>query len=87
VDLNLSDAQKGIFAGWRRVIEQTHSDEQRKDDDAFIMTKVHEPDLVQDVTTDCSVVASLCAGTARVSKGHQTVFLFTRLHQTTAKLC
>jgi hypothetical protein len=30
-------------------------------------------DLVQDITTDCSVVASLCAGTARATKGHATV--------------
>jgi hypothetical protein len=27
-------------------------------------------DLVQDATTDCSVVASLCAGAARAQKGH-----------------
>jgi hypothetical protein len=33
-------------------------------------------DLVQDITTDCSVVASLCAGTARASKGHGKVCIF-----------
>jgi calpain-7 len=32
-------------------------------------------DLVQDITTDCSVVASLCAETARANKGHGKVFL------------
>lgn len=37
------------------------------------MTAVNEIDLVQDITTDCSVVASLCAETARMSKGHGTV--------------
>lgn len=30
-------------------------------------------DLVQDVTTDCSVVASLCAGAPRDSRGHSLV--------------
>lgn len=33
-------------------------------------------DLVQDITTDCSVVASLCAGMARAAKGHGKVFYF-----------
>ena len=32
-------------------------------------------DLVQDMTTDCSVVASLCAGTARAERGHARVGL------------
>lgn len=31
-------------------------------------------DLVQDITTDCSVVASLCAATARARKGHEKVY-------------
>lgn len=39
------------------------------------MAPVDGFDLVQDITTDCSVVASLCAGTARASKGHGTVSL------------
>lgn len=30
-------------------------------------------DLVQDITSDCSVVASLCAGTARVERGYAKV--------------
>ena len=32
-------------------------------------------DLVQDVTTDCSVVASLCAATARSERGKADVTL------------
>ena len=31
-------------------------------------------DLVQDITTDCSVVASLCAITSRTARGHQDLF-------------
>lgn len=30
-------------------------------------------DLVQDAATDCSVVASLCAGIARAERGHEQV--------------
>jgi calpain-7 len=30
-------------------------------------------DLVQDAATDCSVVASLCAGIARSERGHDKV--------------
>ena len=30
-------------------------------------------DLVQDAATDCSVVASLCAGIARAQRGHDKV--------------
>ena len=37
------------------------------------MEAIKPVDLVQDITTDCSVVASLCAGTARASKGHTKV--------------
>lgn len=39
------------------------------------MTATTEIDLVQDITTDCSVVASLCAGTARAVKGHGKAWL------------
>lgn len=44
------------------------------------MGSIEKIDLVQDITTDCSVVASLCAGTARALKGHGQVSL--RLSQT-----
>ena len=37
------------------------------------MTNLRKIDLVQDAATDCSVVASLCAGVARVEKGHGTI--------------
>lgn len=70
-DLELSDAQREIFAGWRRPHENfTGSSEL---DEELLMAPVDGFDLVQDITTDCSVVASLCAGTARASKGHGTV--------------
>jgi hypothetical protein len=37
------------------------------------MTAANPIDLVQDVTTDCSVVASLCAGIARGERGYSKV--------------
>lgn len=40
------------------------------------MIAAYDIDLVQDITTDCSVVASLCAGTARARKGHGEVSMF-----------
>ncbi|CZR54470.1 related to calpain-like protease palBory [Phialocephala subalpina] len=67
-NLILSDAQKEIFDDWRRPYEST------RDQDESLMNPVKDIDLVQDITTDCSVVASLCAGTAREIKGHDTLF-------------
>ena len=74
-DLELSDAQREIFAGWRRPHENFKEPSELNDD--LLMAPVDGFDLVQDITTDCSVVASLCAGTARASKGHGTVCLNT----------
>lgn len=37
------------------------------------MESVAEIDLVQDAATDCSVVASLCAGVARLKRGHAPI--------------
>jgi hypothetical protein len=38
--------------------------------DEIFMTAANEIDIVQDITTDCSVVASICAVIARAFKGH-----------------
>ena len=37
------------------------------------MTTAHKIDLIQDYTTDCSLVASLCACLATWERGHATV--------------
>lgn len=77
-DLKLSDAQQSIFTGWKRPsetfakaangqIEATASNED-------LMIATNSLDLVQDIITDCSVVASLCAVTSRAAKGHGKVF-------------
>ncbi len=67
MDLSLSEAQLEVFAGWKRPFNSATDD---------IATGVHlmkaenELDLVQDLTPDCSVVASLCAWNARSVKKH-----------------
>lgn len=37
-------------------------------------------DLVQDMTSDCSVVASFCAGAARAEAGHTKVSCYTEVY-------
>ena len=37
------------------------------------MSSPRSIDLVQDAASDCSVVASLCAGIARAERGHDQV--------------
>lgn len=75
--LLLSDSQQQIFSGWRRpdhifplstlpqdgIVLRTGS----------TMKAQGKIDLVQDVTSDCSVVASLCAVTVRADRGHSNV--------------
>ncbi|GAB1320427.1 cysteine protease [Madurella fahalii] len=60
---SLSAEQQAIFAGWKRPSELVP---RAKDGDAErgreqFMAATAEPDLAQDLATDCSVVASLCA--------------------------
>ena len=74
--LGLSQEQRNMFAGWKRPsVALTRTS---------LIDGSHEPitptmglsmrcDLVQDATSDCSIVASLCAGTARAERGHTKV--------------
>ncbi|KAL4776805.1 calpain-like protease palB [Aspergillus nidulans var. acristatus] len=69
-DLHLSNLQRDIFAGWKRPHELLSG---QVDDAGMplnpVMTVSGNTDLVQDVLTDCSVVASLCATTSRSERG------------------
>ena len=70
VELPLSAVQLDIFDAWRRpreLLEHSHT--------TPTMPAHDKVDLVQDVTTDCSVVASLCAVTARSERGSTNVKL------------
>lgn len=57
-----------IFDGWKRPNEIFTTESKGP-----AMASSTAADLVQDLTTDCSVVASLCAGTSRAEKGHAKV--------------
>ncbi len=69
VELPLSAVQLEVFDAWRRpreLLEQSHTIP------AWCPTMLAQGkvDFVQDITTDCSVVASLCAATARSERGN-----------------
>ncbi|MCJ1403570.1 cysteine protease [Xylographa trunciseda] len=71
-------AQLDVFAGWRRPSEALSVEGLKTDKhDAMSIAPTMIPsgttDLVQDMTGDCSLVASLCAGMARAEAGHNKV--------------
>lgn len=84
ITFSLSDAQLEVFDGWRRpneaLTDSTVTDGATKSSCIPTMVANDIVDLVQDVTTDCSVVASLCAGTARAERGHPKVGLCPSRH-------
>ena len=68
-ELGLSETQLEVFDCWRRpaeIIEASHSGQNLSP----TMGTNGRVDLVQDITSDCSVVASLCAVTSREERGH-----------------
>ncbi len=74
---SLSPFQAEIFKGWHRagataslltLEEGYHAGNSKERATAKTL------DLVQDATTDCSVVASLCAITSRTERAHQDIF-------------
>ncbi|KAL6715719.1 cysteine protease [Lecanora helva] len=71
-DLSIGDEQSESFDGWRRPVGDLRKSS-HEDDSAPVMTAREPIDLVQDITTDCSVVASLCAISARLAAGRSDV--------------
>lgn len=71
-DLTLSETQRAVFDGWRRPKEALPPPSWLSDGKEAVATmQAHRMvDLVQDAATDCSVVASLCAVTARAERGY-----------------
>ncbi|PLB37237.1 calpain-like protease PalBory [Aspergillus candidus] len=69
-ELHLSNVQRQLFDGWKRPHELLAKINERT---GHTLTPVMSPrektDLVQDMLTDCSVVASLCATTSRTERG------------------
>lgn len=72
-ELRLSPLQRDIFDGWKRPSEILPIPTPRNGEIEHTKTSSSKVNLVQDVTSDCSVVASLCAGTARAERGHPRV--------------
>ncbi|KAK3692077.1 hypothetical protein B0T22DRAFT_446357 [Podospora appendiculata] len=66
---SLSAEQQAIFAGWKRPVDIFPAAAQA--DPGEFMEAASEIDLAQDLATDCSVVASLCAAVRHLgpSKG------------------
>lgn len=78
--LPLSQGQLETFDGWKRPQDALASLKVSTTGEPLpaeaVMQIPEEMDLVQDMTSDCSVVASLCAGTSRVERGHPKVRVF-----------
>jgi calpain-7 len=75
--LPLSQAQLDSFGGWKRPADALANIQISTDGQLLptepTMIPLDNVDLVQDLTSDCSVVASLCAGTSRIERGHPKV--------------
>ena len=70
----LSAAQLDVFDAWRRPRGSLSTFRPAQAPHSAMLA--HDRiDLVQDITTDCSVVASLCAATARSEHGNANVTL------------
>ncbi|KAI0202152.1 PALB protein [Astrocystis sublimbata] len=68
----LSPKQKAVFAGWKRPTDLNKDTSHHADDwdpNNVAVEADNDYDLVQDITTDCSVVASLCAGMKHLRPG------------------
>ncbi|KAL9055397.1 MAG: hypothetical protein Q9162_003594 [Coniocarpon cinnabarinum] len=74
-DFNLSVKQREILSAWKRPQIALPPPHMRVDHAAGppIMQAPGPTDFVQDAATDCSVVASMCAGMARVEKGFSSL--------------
>ncbi|KAF6836067.1 palb protein [Colletotrichum plurivorum] len=68
-EYTMSARQEAILDGWKRPVDQRP----REYADEDLMVSKGECDLVQDVTTDCSVVASLCAAMKILQRNRQSV--------------
>lgn len=76
---SFSSKQNEIFDGWKRPAELFNDSGPELYEN--IMVAKTDCDLVQDITTDCSVVASLCAVMRHLKPGKKdSVSLLFQLH-------
>jgi len=78
-DLQLSAEQRKSFSEWKHAVNALPPPTLLADARPATMQSDRPLDLVQDVATDCSVVASLCAVVAREEKGHDKL-LYKRIY-------
>ena len=72
----LSEFQEDVLEDWKRPAEALPPPfwaSRNRTNLGPGMSFARKVDLVQDAATDCSVVASLCAGIARAEKGHAKI--------------
>lgn len=72
----LSEKQHEVFAGWKRPLDlETFSETDITSESVRqgLVEVDDDYDLVQDITTDCSVVASLCASIKRLRPGPTSI--------------
>ncbi|KAK5125229.1 hypothetical protein LTR85_000905 [Meristemomyces frigidus] len=75
-ELSLSEFQEDVLEGWKRPADALPPPTWFPGDRVNLgpgMSFSRKIDLVQDAATDCSVVASLCAGVARAERGHAKI--------------
>ncbi|CAI6338442.1 unnamed protein product [Periconia digitata] len=75
-DLSLSTFQQQFFGEWARPSQALPPPSMITGNRIGLgplMSTARSLDLVQDASTDCSVVASLCAGVARAERGHEEI--------------
>ncbi|KAF9731412.1 PALB protein [Paraphaeosphaeria minitans] len=77
-ELSLSPQQQQHFKAWTRAENALPRGSSGLDEHP-VMSSPRPIDLVQDAATDCSVVASLCAGIARTERGYDKI-LSTKLY-------
>ena len=76
IELSLSDFQREVFNGWKRPAEALPPPAWLSNEEVNpgpSMEYSNKIDVVQDAATDCSVVASLCAGVARAERSHAKI--------------
>ncbi|KAK8117639.1 PALB protein [Apiospora kogelbergensis] len=75
-EFSLSGRQRDVFAGWKRPWDIVGSGTSTNDGGCskrLLMEAEDDFDLVQDITTDCSVVASLGAGIKHLRPGPASI--------------
>jgi len=74
VTFAMSARQREALAGWKRPRDLFETPRRTADPKSSedLMCAKDDIDLVQDITTDCSVVASLCAAMKQLRPGDQS---------------